>query len=837
MDNASNTANLFPIINIEDEMKVSYIDYAMSVIVGRALPDARDGLKPVQRRILYSMFDSGLLSSKKHSKCAGVVGQVLRLLHPHGDAPVYEALARLAQPWNLRYLLIDGQGNFGSVDGDPPAAYRYTECRLTAYAEALLEDLDKETVDFIPNFDNSTSEPLVLPTLVPNMIVNGASGIAVGMATNMPPHNLSEVIDGTIALIENPKLSAKELNGYITGPDFPTGGMICGREPIARAYATGKGIITLRGRWHEEKIGSKNRENTAIVITEIPYQVNKAKLHQQIAELVAEKKIEGIAKVREESDRSGMRLVVELKKDATLEIVKNQLVKLTDFQITFGIINLAIVEGKPQVCSLAQLLFAFINHRRDVVTRRAQFELRKSRERIHLLEGFRIVLADLDNVIQLIKGSETPQIAASALIDRYALSDMQAQAILELRLQRLTGMERLAIENEFSDLQKLIEQLTALLADSKKIDDLIIKELKEVKSRFGDKRRTLIEDQGELLDAEDLIEDEDVVITLSHQGYIKRTKLSEYRAQKRGGKGVYGAVSKEDDFIEHLFTASTKSYLLVFTSLGKLHWIKVYEIPEAGRAARGRAIVNLLKLSDGEKLTAILSVREFNDALSVLMVTEQGLVKRTALSEFSRIRSGGIIACTLDEGDRLAGVAICGSEDQAILASQEGMSIRFAVAEVRVMGRGARGVRGINLDQGDRVIGMVVIPKLTIDGKDTTGGAGIKADTLLTICENGYGKRTEISEYREQSRGGKGVIDIQTDERNGKAVSVCLVGDQSEVMLITSAGKIIRISAKEVSVVGRNTKGVRLIGLDQDEKVSAATPLAELSNDLSDEGV
>ena len=809
-------------VNIEDEMKQSYMDYAMSVIVGRALPDIRDGLKPVQRRILYAMLGEGLVSNKKHSKCAGVVGEVLKRLHPHGDIPVYDALVRLAQPWNLRYPLIDGQGNFGSIDGDSAAAYRYTECRLTSLAENLLEDLEKETVDFIPNFDDSNIEPVVLPSVIPNLLINGADGIAVGMATHIPPHNLKEIIDGTIALIENPEITADELMNFIPGPDFPTGGIICGNSSIRSAYTRGRGVIQLRAKTHIETIKAKNREVEAIIITEVPYQVNKARLVERIAELVNEKTIEGISRLRDESDRTGIRVVIELKRDATTDIVMNQLLKLTPMQTSFGVINLAIVEGKPVVCSLPQMIRSFVDHRRDVVTRRTQFDLKKARERMHLLEGFKIALMNLDAVIKLIRESETPKEAKEGLIATYNLSEIQAQAILDLRLQKLTGMERLAIENEHAELAKEIERLLSLLADSKEVDKLIVKEIAAIREKYQDARRTAIVEADTAILVEDLIEDEEMAVTISHQGYIKRTSVSAYRSQKRGGKGVTGAVTKDEDFTEHLFTASTLAYLLVFTSHGRLYWQKVYEVPEAGRAARGRAMVNLLNLREEEVMTAILPVREFKEGQSVFMTTKMGVVKKVDLMEFSNPRKGGILACSLDDNDRLIGVGLCTGNDAVLLATHSGMAIKFSETDVRAMGRTARGVRGINLDKEDFVVSMTVVMS---DAAASTGA--VDNTTLLTVCENGFGKRTKLIEYREQSRGGKGVIDVQTEGRNGPVIGVCVTDDESDFMIITSSGKVIRIEAKDISVIGRNTMGVRLINLDEAEKVSSIAPLIE----------
>lgn len=812
-------------IAIESEMRQSYLDYAMSVIVGRALPDVRDGLKPVQRRVLYAMLNEGLVSNRKHSKCAGVVGEVLKRYHPHGDMPVYEALVRLAQPWNLRYTLIDGQGNFGSIDGDPPAAYRYTECRMTSLAERLLEDIEKETVDFSPNFDDSTQEPQVLPSVIPNLLVNGANGIAVGMATHIPPHNLSEVIDGALAVLSNPNVSLNELLQLIPGPDFPTGGTIYGRGAIISAYSNGRGIIQVRAKASFEKLKTKSREADIIVITEIPYQLNKSRLLEKIAELVNEKQIEGISKLRDESDRQGMRIVIELKRDATPEVVLNQLYKLTPMQSSFGIVNLAIVDGKPVICSLHDLLTHFLNHRRDVVTRRTEFDLKKAKERMHLLEGFRIALLNLDEVIKLIRGASTPKDARDELISRYSLSTIQAQAILDLRLQKLTGMERLAIEQEYDELAKLIQELLSILGDAKRVDAIIGAELAAVKEKYGDARRTEIIDDGGEIDMQDLIEDEQMVVSVTHKGYVKRTSVSEYREQRRGGKGIIGAASDDDDFVKHLFVTSTLSDLLVFTSLGRMYWLKVYSIPESGRTSKGRALVNLLELKEDEKLCTILPIREWSENSYIALATRAGIIKKTALEEFSRSRRSGIVACTLEEGDTLIGAAITSGKDDILLATRDGMAIRFQEDQVRPMGRSARGVTGIRFEGDDAVVGMTVI-----QGGSTPPAEGQEELTLLTVCENGYGKRTVVSEYRSQNRGGKGLIDIQTEGRNGPVVEAMAVTNATGIMLITSGGKIIRTSAKDVSVIGRNTRGVKMIDLDTEEKVVAVAQASGETN-------
>jgi DNA gyrase subunit A len=687
---------------------------------------------------------------------------------------------------------------------------------MTELAERLLEDIEKETVDFTPNFDDSTQEPIVLPSVIPNLLVNGANGIAVGMATHIPPHNLTEVVSGALALIQNPNISLNEMLQIIPGPDFPTGGTIYGRGPIISAYSNGRGIIQVRAKTHFEKLKTKSREADIIVVTEIPYQLNKARLIEKIAELVNDKQIEGISKLRDESDRAGMRIVIELKRDATPEVVLNQLYKLTPMQSSFGIVSLAIVDGKPMVCSLIDLLTYFLNHRRDVVTRRTEFELKKAKERMHLLEGFRIALLNLDEVIKLIRAASTPKEAKDDLITRFSLSSTQAQAILDLRLQKLTGMERLAIEQEYEELANRIKELLAILADSQKVDAIIAAELTEVREKYGDERRTEILDDGGEIDMRDLIEDEEMVVTVSHKGYVKRTSVTEYREQRRGGKGIIGAASDDDDFIETLFVNSTLADLLVFTTLGRLYWLKVYEIPESGRTSRGRALVNLLEMREDEKPCAILPIKEWTEGSYVVLTTKGGVIKKTALEEFSRSRRGGIMACTLDEGDALISASITNGEDDIIIATRDGMAIRFQEDQVRPMGRGARGVTAIRFEGDDRVVGMTVLPKL-----DPEASKEQEELTLLTVCENGYGKRTLVSEYRSQNRGGKGLIDIQTEGRNGPVIEALTVTSESGLMLITSAGKIIRTSAKDISVIGRNTRGVRLINLDGEEKVVA----------------
>ncbi len=828
--------NVIP-INIEDEMRGSYMDYAMSVIIGRALPDVRDGLKPVHRRILYAMFGEGLTSNKKFSKCAGVVGEVLKRLHPHGDSAVYDALVRMAQSWNLRYPLIDGQGNFGSIDGDSAAAYRYTECRMKALAEAMLADIDKNTVDFSPNFDDSSEEPNVLPSRVPNLLVNGAEGIAVGMASKIPPHNLKEVIAATIRLLQNPNASTDDLMECIPGPDFPTAGIIYGSAPIRQIYETGRGLLQLRAKLHVERLKTNKREAEAIVVDEVPYQVNKAKLVEKIAELVNEKKIDGISRLRDESDRRGIRVVIELKRDAVADVVINQLFKLTPLQRTFGVTMLAIVKGRPQVLSLREMLSEFIDHRREVIVRRTRFDLSKAKARLHILEGLRIALDNIDEVIKIIRASESTQSAKEELTARFALSDIQAQQILDMPLRRLTGLERKAIEDEFNELLALVEMYTKILNDPAEVDRVATEELTEIADRFGDERRTAIEQHGEDIDLEDMIAEEDQVVSISHRGYAKRCSTSIYRAQRRGGKGVMGTkklAEDDEDFVSELFVASTHAYLLVFTTKGRLHWLKVYSLPEAGRTARGRAIVNMLPFDEDEQVSAILPVRHFEEGKSVVMVTKQGVIKRVDLMDFSNVRRGGIKATLLDEGDTLIGVRLTEGNRDCVISMKSGMAIRFKETDVRVMGRISRGVRAVTLDADDEVVNIATVPRderAELPEGETAEPApdapGADRYALLTICQNGYGKRTLISEYRLQSRGGKGVIDIKTTDRNGPVVGSCRVDEDDHVMLITTAGKVIRIAANNISLIGRNTQGVRVINLDEGEAVAAVARVAE----------
>lgn len=801
-------------VYIEDEMKKSYLAYAMSVIVGRALPDVRDGLKPVHRRILYAMHEMGVEWNKPYKKSARVVGDVIGKYHPHGDTAVYDAITRMVQDFSLRYPLIDGQGNFGSVDGDAPAAMRYTEVRMARLTGGLLSDIDKETVDWRPNYDESLKEPLVMPAAFPNLLVNGSSGIAVGMATNMPPHNLSEVIDGLIHIINKPDATIKELMKLIPGPDFPTAGFIHGREGIKAAYETGRGIIQMRARAAIEKNPRTNRQ--AIVITEIPYQVNKARLIEKIAELVRDKKVEGIADIRDESDRDGMRIVVDLKRDEVGEVILNNLFLHTQMQTTFGIINLAIVDGQPKVLNIKELLQQFVRFRNEIVTRRTIFELKKAKERAHILEGLKIAIDNLDEVITLIRKSKSPQEAREGLIKRFKLSEVQAQAILDMKLQRLTGLERDKIIEEYKEVLKLIKGLEAILTDEKLLIEVIVNELKEIKKQFGDERRTeIIEKTGEIT-MEDIIAEEDMMVNISHGGYIKRNPTSLFRTQRRGGKGKIGMTTKEEDFVEHMFVASTHSYILFFTDKGKVYSLKVYDIPQAGTAAKGKAIVNLLNLAQGEKMTAFLPVREFTEGKFIVMATKCGVIKKTDLPAFANIRSGGLIALGLDEGDELIATRLTDGSKELFLGTKEGQAIRFNESQVRDMGRVARGVRAINLGKDD----VVVAAEALEEGR-----------TILTVTERGYGKRTEIEEYRSQLRGGMGIINIKVTEKNGPVVGIAQVTGEDELMITTNIGKIIRIAMKGVSVIGRNTQGVKLIDIEKDERVTGIAPIAEKEED------
>ena len=796
-------------VNIEQEMKTSYLDYSMSVIVGRALPDVRDGLKPVHRRILYAMFREGLLHNKKYSKSAGVVGEVLKKYHPHGDSAVYDTMVRMAQDFNMRYPLVDGQGNFGSVDGDPAAAYRYTEARLTKLAEELLADIDKETVDFTPNFDDTTVEPSVLPTRVPNLLINGSAGIAVGMATNIPPHNLSEVVDGLVMIIDNPEVTIPDLMTVIKGPDFPTAGFIHGYEGIRQAFLTGRGIIQMRARATIEE-GKGDRES--IIVTELPYQVNKARLLERIAELVQEKKIIGISEIRDESDREGMRIAIDLKKGELSTVILNQLFKHTAMQSTFGVIMLALVNNQPRVLNLRKLLSNFIQHRREVVMRRTKFDLRKAEERAHILLGLKIALDNLDAVIALIKASANPEEARNGLVREFKLSEIQAQAILDMRLQRLTGLERDKIIAEYEEVLKEIARLTEILGSDVLVMKIIRDELLAIKAEYGDVRRTEIVAQTSEIDIEDLIKDEEMVITISHAGYIKRIPLTSYRAQRRGGKGKMGMETKETDFVERLFTATTHSYILFFTNKGRVYWLKVHQIPEAGRQAKGKAIVNLLQMGQNERVTAALPIRHFTPDKFILMATKRGIIKKTELDSYSHPRPSGIIAITLEEGDELIAAEVTDGKCDVFLGTKDGLSIRFSETDVREIGRTGKGVIGIRLDKGNEVVGMEIV-------RDDS--------TILTVTENGYGKRSTLEDYRSQGRGGKGIITIKIMEKNGRVVGMAQVSAEDEIILITSNGKVIRIRAKDISVQGRNTQGVRLFDIEEGDKVVSFAKVAE----------
>jgi DNA gyrase subunit A len=814
-----------PAVNIEDEMKRSYMDYAMSVIIGRALPDARDGLKPAHRRVLYGMKTMGLSATRGYRKCAKIVGEVMGNFHPHGDASIYDTLVRLAQDFNMRYPLVDGQGNFGSVDGDPPAAMRYTEARLRALADDMMADLDKETVDFVPNYDETTEEPTVLPAPFPNLLVNGSSGIAVGMATNVPPHNLREVIDGCVWLIEQTHLRSpdadegplsrgetiKHLLRLIPGPDFPTGGFIVGRGGLAQAYTTGRGSILMRARSTIET--SKKGDRVSIVITEIPYQVNKAKLIERIAELVREKTIEGISDLRDESDRDGMRIVIELKRGEAHEVVLNNLYKHTPLQSSYGIIMLAIVGGRPKVLGLLELVESFVEFRREVVRRRTEFELRKAEARYHILEGLKIALDHLDQVIALIRGSRTVAEAREGLVTQFGLSTVQAQAILDMQLQRLTGLERQKILDELAELLKTIERLRAILASDRLLMQIIVDELKQVRDTYGDDRRTeIIEGESGELSIEDLIAEEDMAITVSNTGYIKRTAISTYRNQRRGGKGRIGMRTRDEDFVSHLFVASTHAYIMIFSDRGRAYWLKVHEIPDVGPGGKGKSIANLVSMESGEKIAALLAVKEFDEARCVVMGSRLGVVKKTSLAAFSNPRAGGIIAMGVEENDAVIAAQVTDGSAEIFIGTHSGMAIRFPESDVRAMGRTAYGVRGITLREGDYVVAMEVV---------RPGG------TLLTVTENGYGKRTEIDEYRVQSRGGVGVINIATSERNGPVVGIAYVQDEDEILVITQQGMILRMAASDTRAIGRATQGVRLIDLEGDDKVVSIAKLAE----------
>ena len=797
-------------VYIEDEMRQSYMDYAMSVIIGRALPDVRDGLKPVHRRVLYAMYAMGNSWNNPYKKSARLVGDVIGKYHPHGDVAVYDTIVRMAQDFSMRYLLVDGQGNFGSVDGDPPAAMRYTEIRMTQMAEEILADIDKDTVNFIPNYDDSLTEPTVLPSRIPTLLTNGSSGIAVGMATNIPPHNLGEVVNGLVAMVEKPDISIGELMNYIPGPDFPTGAYIHGRESIRQAYNTGRGTIQIRAKLFTETVKRTGREQ--IIVREIPYMVNKARLIEHIAGLVQDKKIEGISDLRDESDREGMRIVIELKRDAVPDVLINQLYKHTSLQESFGVNMLAIDDGRPRLLNLKDALKAFLDHRKEVITRRTAYNLLKAEDRLHILEGLRIALDHLDQVITLIRQSKDPRTAKEGLMDSFGLTDVQAQAILEMRLQRLTGLEREKIVKEHSEITEHIGQLRAILADEGKVFRIIVDELKDIKERYGDPRRTEIVDQTEEISVEDLIVDEEMVVTVSHEGYIKRNPVTLYRAQHRGGKGKVGATTRDEDFVESLFVASTHDYILFFTTVGKVYWIKVHELPQAGRAARGRPVVNLLHLSEGEKVSAFLPVREFQQGRFVIFATKRGVVKKTELMAHSNPRSRGTRAIALEPRDEVIGVRLTDGQQEVLLSTLSGQSIRFKEGRVRPTGRGTYGVIGVSLDEGDEVVSMEILNQ----------GASI-----LTVAENGFGKRTAMEEYRLQSRGGKGVITMKTTDKTGRVIGVQQVTDDDQLMMITNRGKIIRLRIKDIRTIGRNTQGVRLIEMNDNERVVSLARLAE----------
>jgi DNA gyrase subunit A len=805
-------------VSIEDEMKSSYIDYAMSVIVARALPDVRDGLKPVHRRILFGMYDLGMLHNKPYKKSARIVGEVLGKYHPHGDTAVYDSMVRMVQDFSLRYPLIDGQGNFGSIDGDGAAAMRYTEARLARLADEMLRDLDKNTVDFIPNFDDSLQEPSVLPSYLPNLLVNGASGIAVGMATNIPPHNLGEVVDGLVALIDDPNITSEGLMKYVKAPDFPTAGIIFGYDGVKDAYLTGRGKIVVRARANIE-IQKNEREN--IVVTELPYQVNKANLIEKIAELVHEGKITDISNIRDESDRDGLRIVIETKRDAQPDVILNQLFKHTQMQITFGVINLALVNGIPKVLTLKEMMHYFLLHRMDVLIRRTKFELDAAEKRAHILEGYIIALDNIDEVIETIKKSKDVETAKVNLMRKFKLSEIQAKAILDMRLQRLTGLERKKIEDEYREVIQLIEKLRGILASEAKRNLIIKEELLAIKERYGDKRRTEIIYDYKEFSLEDIIANEDVVVTISHKGFIKRFPVSGYRRQNRGGKGVTGAGTKDEDFIEHMFIAATHHYLLFFTDKGKVYSLKVHEVPDTGRASRGRAIQNLIEKDKDEKITAFLSIKDFADDKFAIMVTEQGTIKKTVLSAYANIRKGGIIAININEGDRLIEVGISEGNNDIVIGTYNGMAIRFNEKDVRDMGRTATGVKGITLEPGDKVIGAIVVKR---------------ESTLLVVTDKGYGKRSELSDYRITHRGGKGVITIKTGDKNGNLIAMKEVNDNDEFVVMTVQGMVIRQSVSEMRVMGRNTQGVRVIRLNEGDAIAdLAKIIPDEDNNGSDE--
>lgn len=809
------------VVNIEDEMRGAYLAYAMSVIVGRALPDVRDGLKPVHRRVLYAMYDMGNTYNKAYKKSARVVGDVLGKYHPHGDTAVYDTVVRMAQDFSLRYPLIDGQGNFGSVDGDSAAAMRYTEIRMSKITDELLADLDKETVDFGPNYDDSTIEPRVLPSKIPNLLVNGSSGIAVGMATNIPPHNLTEVVDATLALIDNPALTTDDLFVHVKGPDFPTAGSIMAGGGLREAYRTGRGSITIRAK---AEIETWKGDRERIIVTELPYQVNKARLIEKIADLVRDKKLEGISDLRDESDRTGMRMVVEIKKGENSNVILNQLYKLTQLQDSYGINLLAIHQGQPKLFNLRDMIWAFIDHRKDVVIRRTIYDLKKAEARAHILEGLKRAVEHIDEVIALIKGSRGPEEAKSSLISRFSFSDIQAQAILDMRLQRLTGLERDKIIEEYKSVLALIGELKLILDSETRVYDIVKQELAEVREKFGDKRRTeIVAGAATEFEDEDLIADVETLVSITHTGYVKRTDPSQYRSQHRGGKGVRAVTTGDEDFVSAIYRCDTLSYLLCITDKGRLYWLKVYKVPDASRAAKGKAIVNLIALASGEKIKAILTVREFKEDEFLVFITRAGIIKKTPLSDFSNVRTAGINAISIDEGDELIAAKRSNGKNDVFLCSKDGMSIRFSEEDVRPMGRSARGVIGMSLDEGDRVVAMEVLDKV-----DESNGKAHLFE-ILTITEAGYGKRTPVSDYRLQSRGGKGIITMKVGDKNGSVMGSRQVMLKEDVMLVSDKGQMIRIHVGEISEQGRNTQGVRLMSVSAGEKVVSFEQMAESS--------
>jgi DNA gyrase subunit A len=805
-------------VSIETELKTSYLDYAMSVIIGRALPDVRDGLKPVHRRALFAMRELNNYHNRPYIKSARIVGDVIGKYHPHGDTAAYDTIVRMAQPFSMRYLLVDGQGNFGSVDGDSPAAMRYTESRMTLMDQDVVADLDKATVDFVPNYDNSLTEPLVFPTKVPLLLINGSAGIAVGMATNIPPHNLTEVMNGLIATLENPNITVSEIMEHITGPDFPTGAYICGRAGIRQAFETGRGSVLIRSKTHVEKSKKLNRES--IVVDEIPYQQNKAKLVIKIATLIKEKRIEDISEVRDESDRHGMRVVLDLKKDANADVVLNQLYKLTPLQRSFGIIMLSIVNNKPEILNVKQILEHFILHRKTIIYRRTEYDLNKAEERAHILLGLKIAISNLDEAVEIIKGSTNPAEAAAALIARFELSEIQAKSILEMRLQRLTGLERDKIISEYEELQKKIAYFKQILSDEMLVTQIIRDEFTEIKENYGDERRTEIIDAPDEILPEDLIPQEDMVVTITHKGYIKRNPVDLYRAQRRGGKGIAGTNADKEDFVSSLYLPSTHDTFMFFTNHGKVFWRKVYQIPIAGRTAKGKAIVNFLELGENEKVAAIMPVKTFEveegEECFVMMVSKRGVVKKTKISEFNKPRRGGKIALTIRENDEIISAALTTGKDDILLVSENGKASRFKESDIRPTGRTASGVRGIRLSEDDSVVSVVVINS---------------ESSILTITENGFGKRTSADDYPARHRGGKGVIAIKTSSRNGKVIGAMQIGDDDEIMMITNGGKIIRINMQHMRVIGRNTQGVKMFNLKEGEKVVAVDLVAEVEED------